>query len=626
MRKYAVVLSLPLIFLPLFLFFSLSGCTRTGRNSAPPRAVNGVLDLSGWDFNSGGNVSLDGDWEFYWDELIPPGGFEGKRPLAYCSLPSGWAYYRDLALPRHGRATYRLKVKTDSADGIYSLYIPNVYSEYALYVNGGLQHACGSFNEEKTPYLHPLLCHFNLHGGETELVLQVNNELLPYGGGVGQSIRFGSIYRLQREYNFYGISDVILTSISMFSSVFFMILFYTKKRGRELISLFVLCVSVAVRDMLSNTTLMLRVFQHLPFMFGSRLLMITIPCMVAAMLFYTHELYGSEVSKIPFCIMLAPHGLYILSVFALSSMVYMTLFLYYLLTVLAACVFGLYVSVNALRHHRAEAGYFFSGMLVLVSGVVLDGLVYMDVISFEYMLPGALFFFLLIQLVLLAKRYSEATRHAELLSADLQDSLDRITNAETAFMSAQMKPHFLYNALSTIAECCGTDPSMAEKLILSLSKYLRQTLDYDNLRSTVPLKKELELVSAYATIEKARFSNIEVEFDLPEELPELQIPPLTLQPLVENAIKHGLRGTIEGGRVTLRVNLTEKYAAFTVEDDGSGIPEHILKNLGVYPGGSVSIGLYNINTRLMRLYGRGLSITSEPGVGTSVSFDIPLAQ
>jgi sensor histidine kinase YesM len=199
-------------------------------------------------------------------------------------------------------------------------------------------------------------------------------------------------------------------------------------------------------------------------------------------------------------------------------------------------------------------------------------------------------------------------------------------NTETAYMSAQMKPHFLYNALSTIAEYCETDPHKAGNLIMSLSKYLRQTLDYDNLSGIVPVKKELELVRAYASIERARFENIEIVFDVPEPLPSMQIPPLTLQPLVENAIKHGLRKKREGGRVVVSVKPHDSSMIFAVEDNGVGIPDEAVKNLAVLPNGSVSIGLYNINTRLIRLYGQGLNIKSETGTGTSVSFQIPYGE
>jgi len=110
---------------------------------------------------------------------------------------------------------------------------------------------------------------------------------------------------------------------------------------------------------------------------------------------------------------------------------------------------------------------------------------------------------------------------------------------------------------------------------------------------------------------------------LPDPLPPLQIPPLTLQPLVENAIKHGLRRKKEGGRVVVKAECLENSVVFRVEDNGVGIPEDKLKDLAVMPGGSVSIGLYNINTRLVRLYGTGLCIKSGIEAGTSVSFEIP---
>jgi sensor histidine kinase YesM len=200
-------------------------------------------------------------------------------------------------------------------------------------------------------------------------------------------------------------------------------------------------------------------------------------------------------------------------------------------------------------------------------------------------------------------------------------------NTETAFLNAQVKPHFNYNALNTIAEYCETNPHEAEKLIMSLSKYLRGTLDFENLGGLIPLKKEFDLVRAYTTIEKARFEDIKIIFDVADSLPEILIPPLTIQPLVENAIKHGLRGCEGGGVVAVKAATTDGGGvSFFVEDNGAGIPEKKLDALLDTPKGSMSIGLYNINTRLFRLYGKGLSIQSTVNAGTSVSFTIPAGE
>ena len=344
------------------------------------------------------------------------------------------------------------------------------------------------------------------------------------------------------------------------------------------------------------------------------------------MLFYTRQLYKDEMPTTAFRVILSLNALYILIVLLLPSTIYSAAFVPYLPTVGAACVLGCWVSVKAVQCREKESFFFLAGMLVLTLGALLDSLVYISVLSARYMLSAALFGFIIIQVVLLSKRYSEAFRRMALLSADLQASLDMVMNTETAFLNAQIKPHFIYNALNTIAECCETDPREAEKLIVSLSKYLRGTLDFENLGGLIPLKKELDLVRAYVSIEKARFEDIRVEFDIADPLPEIQIPPLTIQPLVENAIKHGLRGRGNGGVVTVKIKTVGGGVSFCVEDDGAGIHEKKLSTLLDTPKGSASIGLYNINTRLFRLCGKGLMIRSADNAGTSVSFDIPIGE
>ena len=601
----------------------LTGCVLQSAGAAAPTAKNGLLDLSDQNFSEQGNISLDGDWAFYWNSLILPGKFDGNTPTGYYALPSGWMKYKTLSLPVHGVATYRLLVKTNTEAGLYSIFVPNVYTDYAFWVNGALLHACGSFAQERSVYLHPQAYDFYYSGSELEIVLQVKNDALIYGGGVGQSIRLGTSEQIHKEYLMSASVDLLLISICMFVGLFILVLYHYKKNNRELVWLSVLCFSVSVRNLLSNTTLMMQVFPHLPFWFGSRLVMLTIPSIIISMLFYTRRLYKVDTPQAPFYVLLSLNALYALIVLAFSSTVYTAVFVPYLLAVGAACAFGCYVAVRALKRRENEPMFFLVGMFLLILGAFFDGLTYMGLLHIRYMLSDALFGFIVIQAILLAKRYSDAFRRTELLSADLQASLDTVMKTETAYMSAQMKPHFLYNALSTIAEYCETDPREAGKLIMSLSKYLRQTLDYDTLSGIVPLKKELELVRAYASIERARFENIEIVFDVPDPPPSVQIPPLTLQPLVENAIKHGLRKKRQGGRVIVSVKQQEDCMVFTVEDNGAGIPDEAVKRLAVLPSGSVSIGLYNINTRLIRLYGQGLKIRSEAGAGTSVSFQIP---
>lgn len=192
---------------------------------------------------------------------------------------------------------------------------------------------------------------------------------------------------------------------------------------------------------------------------------------------------------------------------------------------------------------------------------------------------------------------------------------------EIAFLHAQVKPHFLFNALNTIADFCETDSPEAGRLIISLSKYLRGTLDFANLGNLVSVDRELTLVKAYLDIEKARFNDLKIELQIDDEI-NVQLPPMSLQILVENAVKHGINNNDGEGTVRLSIKKFSEGTLFTVEDDGIGMSSDKIEKLLKTPDSQNSIGLFNINTRLTRLYGEGLSIISTPGKGTKISFMI----
>ncbi len=205
---------------------------------------------------------------------------------------------------------------------------------------------------------------------------------------------------------------------------------------------------------------------------------------------------------------------------------------------------------------------------------------------------------------------------------NLKTSLDKARAAEVAFLQAQIKPHFLFNVLNTISAFCDTDPERAGALIDDLANYLRHSFDFMNLDMFVPVNKELSLVKSYLEIEKARFGEeLAVEFDTDNSL-RVDIPPLSIQPLVENSIRHGLRKKAGRGLVTVSIQQNPGDVKVIVTDNGRGIPNVKLEKL-LASDNTGSVGLRNIHSRLTRLYGKGLSIRSEVGKGTVVSFKIP---
>ncbi|WP_438434982.1 hybrid sensor histidine kinase/response regulator [Gorillibacterium sp. sgz500922] len=208
----------------------------------------------------------------------------------------------------------------------------------------------------------------------------------------------------------------------------------------------------------------------------------------------------------------------------------------------------------------------------------------------------------------------------------MKSSIQEAIRNELAFHQAQIKPHFLYNALSSVISFCYTDGEKAAYLLSRLSQYLRYILDMDSYEMRVPLSRELELIEAYVDIERARFDDrFEFVSHVEEGLEEMPIPSLCIQPFVENAIRHGFFDKEGRGTVALTVRRAAEAVEVTVEDDGAGIPEAILTQItGVgRPGDGVGIGILNIRRRLESIPGAALDVISEPGQGTKVVMRLP---
>ncbi|WP_171056317.1 histidine kinase [Paenibacillus sinopodophylli] len=196
---------------------------------------------------------------------------------------------------------------------------------------------------------------------------------------------------------------------------------------------------------------------------------------------------------------------------------------------------------------------------------------------------------------------------------------------ELAFIRAQMDPHFVHNTLNVIEGVIAENKDKAGSLVNDLSHYLRNIFDYSNSERFISIHEELDAVQFYVRIEQARFPNkIVVNYDIDPEI-KLKVPRFVIQPLVENAIKHGIRKRKMVGTVTIRVKELEPGCLIAVEDDGVGIADADKHKLLDYSPGK-GIGLANINARLMAEYGTQLQIGSEKGKGAEVRFVVPIKE
>lgn len=207
---------------------------------------------------------------------------------------------------------------------------------------------------------------------------------------------------------------------------------------------------------------------------------------------------------------------------------------------------------------------------------------------------------------------------------DLKYSINERVRMEAAWLQAQIQPHFLFNTLNTIASLSEVDPSKMIDLLNVFGNYLRASFDIRNLDKVVPLKHELELVHSYVYIEQERFKDrLTVEWEVDEGL-FIQVPPLSIQTIVENAVKHGVLKRPHGGIIRIQIKEQLEFVGVMIADDGVGMTEdkleQLLNNQSDHMRG---IGLPNTDKRLKQLYGHGLVITSSLGQGTMVTFNIP---
>lgn len=211
------------------------------------------------------------------------------------------------------------------------------------------------------------------------------------------------------------------------------------------------------------------------------------------------------------------------------------------------------------------------------------------------------------------RRYQQSSLDAAKLNGEL-------AQAQLRWLKAQLHPHFLFNALNTISSLVHEDADSAQRMIARLSDLLRLSLRDGGVQE-VPLRQELEHVGLYLEIERARFeSRLVVDHAIDEDTLDVLVPSLVLQPLVENAIRHGIGNRAAGGSVKISSSRHGSRLALSVSDDGVG-----LRATAVHPT-KEGVGLSTVRGRLERLYGRSQSLLLRnlPGGGVEALMSIPI--
>ena len=202
--------------------------------------------------------------------------------------------------------------------------------------------------------------------------------------------------------------------------------------------------------------------------------------------------------------------------------------------------------------------------------------------------------------------------------SEVQKLENELLQKQISIMLSQIQPHFLYNVLVVIQQLCKIDPKMAEETVVEFSRYLRSNLDSLTLKEPIPFEQELHHVENYLAIEKKRFPDIlKIKYDI--EKKDFFLPALTLQAIVENAVRYGITKKEKGGTVKIKTHEAEGNAVITVIDDGAGFDTNQRQQ-----DGRSHVGIENVRKRLSAMCGGSMEIQSKPGEGTCVVIKIPL--
>ena len=595
-------------------------------------AVNmGSADLSGVDFSQGPLVALNGQWEFYWDRLLTPQDFSltSQQPDSLMKVPGVWSTNAGTHYSKQGIASYRITLNYSSELTDPALRVQNVANAYRLYINGRLAAEVGGGLDNISAFINDddiLILPLPTDTRHVELVFQVANWNCATGG-LRVAPVFGSMRVLEQQRTLMLILQMFFIGSIFIFGLHYLTLFSLQPQNKTALLFAVFCLLSALRSLVWGETPLTVIFPNASLHLRMYLNYLTGYNIVAVIILFVRSIFPSEYPKNLTRLVLLPSLVFdaLILIARPDFMTFLTNSLYVVLLLQMLYLLGIQIK-SALRKRD-------NAILMFIAVCVFVWAINEDIISF--LVTGNIYFTCMFLLgnfaFILAMSYlqarQQATDHKKLILYNEKlieaDKLkDRIMATEMSFLQAQIKPHFLYNALSAIANVCEKDGKQAGKLIIDLAIYLRGSLEFNNLDKMTTIEKELDFVDTYFHIEQARFGQkiqLQKEIDIPLDA---QIPVLILQPLVENAVRHGISKRPEGGTVTVRMTQKGKTVDIEIEDNGVGISSEKLKTLLSESNTAQGVGLINIHSRLFKLYGSGLSISSEMG-RTYVRLSIP---
>lgn len=592
-------------------------------------AEKGYLDLSRYDFEKEGILCLDGEWQFFSGRLLEPVNDSNlqaaEKSDAYITPPTTWNDYEAGGKPisGFGYGTYRMILTGVTPDIPMAIKMLPQSTAYHLYINHMLMSKNGVVAKDQKGSevaYHPDSIQFTPRSTELVITIHISNYVYARGGlwdaptiGTKEQIASLDEYVLHR--------DLFLQGCYCISFLLFFVIYINRPSNRSLLYFATLCVVTAARVLIYGGHLITQYtenFRLITFIEYSTRLWFPI----LLLLLLNEELSGKLPRKLLSALTLLS-SLLTIAVAVLPIHVFTAyakaLIGYDFILGLGMLVIMLWPGERFFPKNTNKSKVFFLyGNTAIYLCAVYD--MFFATTAYVEMMPIGFFAALLAFAFILAITYADALTDCEDALRKLEIEGERKLLTELKLLQSQIRPHFLYNALSAIANVCGKDSKKAEQLILDLAYFMQTSFDFSSHEKLTTLENELEYIRKYVQIEKARFGE-KITYTEQVEVPlTTQLPRLIIEPLVENAIRHGISKKKDGGEVRLKICKVPEGILIEVSDNGVGMTKEKLS--AVFDEESKGVGLKNIQDRMVRSGGMGLAIESVANEYTKVSFTI----
>ncbi len=395
-----------------------------------PLAQNGVLNLGTWYLPSDGPLTLEGEWEFYWKQLLKPGDFEAQdkpEKTALVHVPGYWNDYKidDLKIGSDGYATFRLIVNNVTPDQVISLDILTINTAYSIFANGKLVAWCGTVEKSRIlsrPHYCPERPSFYLDRDSIEFIVQISN-YHHNKGGFWHEIAMGSLNDISQIVDRRVALDLFLIGSIFIIGLYHLGLFRLRRKDNSTLFFGLFCLSIAIRTSFHNSTFFYTILPNFDWQLYLKMDYATLYLPGITFCLFFHKLYYQEFSKQVLKPIIACSVIFgIFTIVTPTHIFTKTLFLYQAVIVIS-CFYIIYVMILAFSRKREGARMVLGGCLVLMVSVINDVLYAQAIINTIYITSWGLFTFIFSQAYVISQRSAHAFETAEELSVRLEQKV-----------------------------------------------------------------------------------------------------------------------------------------------------------------------------------------------------------